>query len=79
MLWSTGRLGDSSPGHDDPRLDARALPIASLTPGPVTDVRLNGLCAGPRGVPAVPPEMQHVVLGAYSMLDVPLDQYALDY
>jgi hypothetical protein len=78
-LWSAGRLGDPSPALENTSVEAQALPVAAFTPGAVRDVWLDALCAGTPSVPAVPADIQRTVLSAYAMLDVPADQYELDY
>ena len=59
--------------------EAEALPVPSITPGAVRRVSVDALCEAPPPVPPIPAEMRRRVLSDYAMLNLPSDEYELDY
>jgi anti-sigma factor RsiW len=56
-----------------------ALPVASITPGATWDVSLEELCSGALRVRPITVAIREQVLSAYSVENVPPEQYELDY
>jgi len=57
-----------------------ALPIGLLTPGAVAAIDASTLCAGrAMARPPIAPGMREAVLREYRMLEVPAQEYELDY
>ena len=73
-------VGAGSPRRDAsrPAAGGHALPLASLTPGAVSNLTAAELCAGTRAPRVVTAEVQHRVLAGYGMEQAPADRYELD-
>jgi anti-sigma factor RsiW len=79
ILW-TRWPGEPTPPIAGPAIvEKEALPVAALTPGATSPLTADALCAGTRSVHPVTPAMRAQVLRDYDMVDVPADQYELDY
>jgi len=55
-----------------------ALPVAALTPGAVSTLTANELCAGTRTSRIVTDDVRRLVLAGYGMERAPIDAYELD-